>query len=68
MKCVEVFKHRDAASEKQQILKRKGIDSRVVVDPLEGRFPALSSFHDVQLMVCSEQFDEASALLSKKAS
>ncbi len=68
MKCVEVFKHRDDVREKQQMLKDKGIDSRVMVDPLEGRYPALSTFHDVQLMVRSEQFNEASALLRKKAS
>jgi hypothetical protein len=66
MKCIEVFKHRDQASEKQQALKDKGIEARVVVDPLEGRFPALSTFHDVVLMVNSEQFQEASTLLRKK--
>jgi len=68
MKCVEVFKHRDDVKDSQQLLKAKGIESRLLVDPLEGRYPALSTFHDVQLMVRSEQLSEATALLRKKAS
>lgn len=68
MKCVQVFKHRDEVGDKQQMLKDKGIESRLCVDPLEGRYPALSTFHDVQLMVRSEQYNEATALLRKKAS
>ena len=65
MKCVEVYKHRDSARVSQQSLKDGGIESRIVVDPLESRFPALSTYHGVALMVQDDRFKEASAMLKK---
>ena len=67
MTCVEYFKHRDEARIQQQILKDHGIPSRVIVDPLESRSPALSSFQDVALMVQDDRLSEAKALLRKAA-
>jgi hypothetical protein len=63
MKCVETYKHRDAAREKQQLLRDRGINARVVVDPLESMAPALSDFHDVVLMVEPDDLYAAQSIL-----
>jgi hypothetical protein len=65
MKYVETYKTREKASEKQRLLADKGIKSRVLVDPMEGFAPALSSFFDVALVVAPELTTEAQQLLKK---
>jgi hypothetical protein len=54
MKCVETFKTGEAAQEKRRLLMENGIDAKVFVDPLECRYPALSGYQDVALMVHSD--------------
>jgi hypothetical protein len=63
MKCVETYKTREAATEKRRLLEAAGIEAHVVVDPLEARFPALSHFQDVALMVPEASMARAETIL-----
>lgn len=63
MKCIKYFKTGEEAKSRQQFLKDNGISTRVMVDPLESRFPALSDFGQVGLYVEDEALDQACALL-----
>ncbi len=63
MKYIEIFKTREAASEKKQLLAARGIKAKILVDPLEARYPALSAFHDVALVVGEEVPLEVTRLL-----
>jgi len=63
MKCVETFKNREAATERQRLLTAQGIESRIAVDPLSGRYEALSHFLDVALMVGEGDFAAAQRTL-----
>lgn len=63
MKCINFFKTGEEAKIRQQFLKENGISTRVMVDPLDSRYPALSDFGDVGLYVEEESHDQACALL-----
>jgi len=63
MKCVETFKSRELAGEKQRLLQDKGIDARLMVDPLESYYPALAPIHGVALMVGDDKVGEAMGIL-----
>jgi hypothetical protein len=64
MKCVDSYKTDLIAGEKRRILAENGIESRIVVDPLESRYPALSTFSDVALMVSDEDLTVARGILA----
>ena len=65
MKSIETYKNTDSARETQRLLRESGIDSRLVVDPLESRYPALSLYQDVVLMVPDDRVQEATSILRK---
>lgn len=63
MKCVDTFKTREVAQEARVKLREKGIESRVLVDTLDGRYGGLSEFDGVALMVDDDTFGAAQAIL-----
>ncbi len=65
MKVINFFKTGEEASRSQKFLRDKGIQSRVLVDPLEARYPALSHFGEVGLYVDDDKHDHACTLLKK---
>jgi hypothetical protein len=72
MKCVTTCKTNDLANEKRRLLQDRGIEARVAVDPLDARFPALSDFAGVAVLVRDDQATQAARILgeaeTKKAS
>jgi hypothetical protein len=66
-RVVETYKTNQIANEKRRLLQERGIDSRILVDPLEGRFPGLADFQDVALMVTDLKLAEASQILDVAA-
>lgn len=58
MKSIEFFKTGEEASRRQQFLAKKGISTKVMVDPLESRFPELCSFAAVGLYVVDDDSTE----------
>lgn len=64
MKCVETYKTREIASEARRQLRESGIEARIMVDTIDSRHGALSTFDHVALMVRDEQWKAATALLS----
>lgn len=65
MKVINFFKTGEEASRNQKFLRDQGIQTRVLVDPLEARYPALSHFGEVGLYVDDETHDRACSLLNK---
>ena len=72
MKCVDTYKTRENASEARQRLRDKGIESKIMVETLDGRFSALGSFEGLALVVKEEHLQAATVILGhgpgKKAS
>lgn len=64
MKSVETFKNRESASEARKLLTDRGIESHLLVDPLDANAPALGSFSGVALVVPENRFHEAQNILS----
>jgi hypothetical protein len=68
MKCVTTYKTRENASEARKHLRDKGIDSKILVETLDGRYSALGSFEGLALCVNDENLKAATDILVKKAS
>ncbi|MEN9835269.1 MAG: hypothetical protein RL011_1462 [Pseudomonadota bacterium] len=71
MKCIEMFPTIEQAKEKLPVLKSRGIDARLVVDPLESMAPALADMSGVGISVPDASAVEAYEVLHpvyKKAS
>lgn len=67
MKSIEFFKTDEEASRRQQFLAARGIASKVMVDPLESRFPELSTFGAVGLYATDdESWERACSLLHRE--
>lgn len=67
MKRVATCKTRELAEEQRALLRTGGIQSRIFVDPLSCRYPALSDCQDVAVMVQDQEAPAATQLLSGKA-
>lgn len=65
MNIVQTYATTELAQEDQRLLAKRGIASKIVVDPLDGRYPALSHFDGVGLQVEDARVREAQALLSR---
>ncbi len=71
MKCIEMFATIEQAKEKLPELRSKGIDARLIVDPLESMAPALADMSGVGISVPDARAVEAYEVLHpayKKAS
>lgn len=63
MKCVDTYKTRENASEARQRLRDKGIEAKIMVETLDGRYSALGSFEGLALVVQDDQHSAATAIL-----
>lgn len=63
MKCIDFFKTGEEASRRQQFLAERGIASKVLVDPLESRYPELSTFGEVGLYSVDDDATERARTL-----
>ena len=66
MKVVQTYATNEEAQKDQRLLTTRGISSRIAVDPLDGRTPALGTFEGVAILVDDLKAREATALLSRQ--
>lgn len=66
MTHVGIYKTRENAREKQKLLADQGIASKLLVDPMESMYPALSEFEGVAIVVAMEFGDKAKKILDYK--
>ena len=64
MKLVETYQTREKASEARRHLVERGIDAKLMVDSVDGRYSALSQFDGVAIFVDAKNLNEARAILA----
>lgn len=67
MVLVEQFSESQLARDSQVLLKSNGIESKLAVDPLSSRAPALGDFDGLGLFVEPHQMDAALLVLRQNA-
>lgn len=62
-RVVKTYRTNQIAQEKRQLLKDRGIESRIMVDPLAERYPDLAHFQGVAITVKDFRLAEAASIL-----
>lgn len=64
MKYLMTFHHQDEAERRRVELQQNGISSKIMVDPLDSIYPALSGYPDITLVVEESDAESAHAILA----